>query len=142
MLLFLLPTIYGCNSNAKHIEAEGKSKYWNANITYELKTEKHGGKKEKILYNTGEIVYLKDNPPKEIEFEYIYPNDFPSSSSGSSEHFEEGISEFRIAGGGGSINKGNNYENLKEKIEEAHLLVKWKINNEVHEEEIQLNVIQ
>jgi hypothetical protein len=44
------------------IEAEGKSEHWIANVTYELKTEKHDGKKVKMINNDGEIVYLKDAP--------------------------------------------------------------------------------
>lgn len=140
--LFSIFLISGCNNNDKTIEAEGESEYWNANIIYELKTEKHDGEKIKMIYNDGKIVYLKDNPPKEIRFEYVYPSGFPSGSLGSIEHLREAVSEFSIGGGGSSINKGDTYASLREKIDEARILVKWKINNQAYEEEIQLIVVE
>jgi hypothetical protein len=140
--LFSILAISGCNNNDKMIEAEGKSEHWSANITYTLKTEKHYGKKVKTINNDGEIVYLKDNPPKKIHFEYVYPSVFTSGLSGSIEQFKEEIGPFNVGGGGSSINKGDTIESLSEKIDEAYILIKWETDNQTYKEQIQLNVIE
>jgi hypothetical protein len=95
--LFSILAISGCNKNDKMIEAEGKSEHWSANVTYELKTEKHEGKKVKMINNDGEIVYLKDAPPAEIHFEYVYPSGFPSGLSGFIEQKGE-VGPFDVVG--------------------------------------------
>jgi hypothetical protein len=141
-LLFSILLISGCSDEAKIVKTEGKSEYWNASVTYELKTEMHSGEKVNMLYDIGTVTYLDDNPPNEIYFEFVYPNGFPSGSSGFIEHFEEDKSEFRISGGGSSSNETDTFESLKEKIDETKILVKWKINNKAYEEYIQLNVIE
>jgi hypothetical protein len=48
--------------------------------------------------------------------------------------------DFRIGGGGGSINRGDNLENLKEKVNESYIKVTWQENGERKEEQIQLDV--
>lgn len=138
--LFSIFIISGCNEKVRPIGAEGKSENWTANVIYELKTEKHNGEKVQMLYNNGTVNYLNDNSPNKIYYEYVYPNGFPSGSSGFIEHLEEDICEFRIGGGGSGIKEADTYESLREKIDAAYILVKWEINNESYEEKIQLNV--
>lgn len=134
MMLFSIIVISGCNSINNEIIAEGKSEYWEVSIAYKLEGN--------MLNDNGNMVYLKDNPPNKVEFEYSYPNGFPTGSSGTIEHYEENAKEFKIGGGIGSLNEGDNYENLKEKIDEMSILIQWETDGKVYNETVDLNVMK
>ncbi|OCA92606.1 hypothetical protein [Pseudobacillus wudalianchiensis] len=134
IVLFSIIILSGCNSTNNEIIAKGKSQYWKVSIAYKLEGS--------MLNDNGNMVYLKDNPPKKVEFKYSYPNGFPTGSSGTVEHYEENIKEFKIGGGSGSLNKGDNYENLKEKIDEMSVLIQWETDGKVYNETVDLNAMK
>ncbi|MBE4909806.1 hypothetical protein IMZ08_17365 [Bacillus luteolus] len=133
-LMFLLLVIFvsGCNLKNKEIIAKGKSENWEIRITFTMEGN--------LLNDKGNIIYLKNNPPKKIEWETIHPNSFPIGSAGTIEVYEENIIEHRIGGGGGSLNERDNYENLKERIDEMSVFIQWEIGGEVFNETVDLNV--
>jgi hypothetical protein len=140
MLLLLMNDIYGCSPKEDTIVAKGKSEHWVATINHQMKQEEHDGVKTEVLYNFGKIVYLAKNPPKKIEYQFVYPNAFPIGTSGSVGHYAKNIKEFKIGGGGGTLNKQDNVKSLKERIDKMYILIKWKKDGEMISEKIYLNV--
>ena len=134
-IIFLLSIIiiYGCIPKKKEITATGKSENWEIRLTYTLE--------KSMLYQNGNMVYLKDNPPKKIEWETIHPNNFPVGSAAEIEVYVNHVKEFRLgAGGGGSLNEGDNYENIKERIDEMSVHIQWEVDGIFYSETIELDV--
>lgn len=134
LFLFLLLVILnsGCNLSNKEIIAKGKSENWEITITYKLKGN--------MLYSSGNMVYQKDNPPKKIETATVHPNNFPVGEAGTIEVYVDDIKEHKFSEGGGSLNYEDNYENLKERIDEMSFFIQWEIDGKVFKETVDLSV--
>lgn len=114
------------------IIANGESDHWFGELKYELK--------EDMLHNEGQLSFLKDPPPKKIEYEFVHTTAFPSGTSGKIEHFNDSLYEFPIGGGGGSINSRDTLSTLTEGVNQMYILVKWEEGGKNIEEKIYLDV--
>ncbi|WP_394171878.1 hypothetical protein [Guptibacillus hwajinpoensis] len=135
VLLGLLLIITGCNNQSADtgsFQAKGQNEQWEVTSEYKVT--------EKRFSENAVLTYIGEGTPKDVNYEWKFPEEMGKGSLGKFSSLEPGQVTFETATSGGSPKtKKNKLEFYKKHIENTSIVISWRKNGE-HKTEIPVKI--